>query len=309
MPVSDATSIRSIRPLKCESAFSLQSVAIDRILSQNRKVSVRAYIRRVISVVRKFAKSRFSAIILNLLLPGLGHIYWRETGFGIFVFLIMLTASMLFFVTFFISLPAYAIILMTALPAIFYFFTFVDLVRVVKAKSSSVKQNSRRIILFLIIGVVYQLLVPLAPGNFGIRNRPVLFTLQTNDFSPLFRKGELLKASRLAYVVDIFFLKKPVLHALPRRYDVVRYSDSTGVRTGIVIGLPGEQIEIAEGVVVVNGFPDIHRPAGNLELLGEWPETSAQTYSVLAATLQMGRIVNVQDVPMSAVIGRVEEPL
>ncbi len=256
-----------------------------------------------------FPKSRFSALLLNLLLPGLGHIYWREIGFGIFVFLITLTASMLFFVTFFIDLPVYAIILMIALPAIFYFFTFIDLARVVKAKQRVLRPTRRKILLFLAIGLVYQLLAPLAPGNFAIRNRPVMFTLETNDFSPLFRKGEFLKASRLAYVVDIFFLKKSVLHALPKRYDVIRYEDSTGAHTSMVVGLPGEQIEIAEGVVIVNGFPDPHQPPGNLVLLGEWPATTAESYSVLAATLQMGRVMNVFDVPLSQIIGKVEEPL
>lgn len=257
-----------------------------------------------------FAKSKLSAMLLNLLLPGLGHMYWKEISFGIFIFLIMLIASMLFLVTFFIQIPIYGVVLMVALPVIFYFFTFVDLNRVVKSKTKSLNRSGKAMLLFLLAGLVYELAVPLAPGNFALRNRPAMFTLKTNDFSPLFRKGELLKVSRLAYVVDIFFLKKPVLHALPSRYDIIRFADdSSVVHTGIVVGLPGEQIEIAEGVVVVNGFPDSRQPAGKLVLLGQWPLTTADSYSILVATLQMGVIKQVYEVSMANVIGRVEPPL
>ena len=82
----------------------------------------------------KNRKSPVFAIVLNLLLPGLGHIYWGEFLFGVFVFLIMLISVILFFVSFFLSLSLVPKIILLATPLLFYLFTFVDLVKVVRRR-------------------------------------------------------------------------------------------------------------------------------------------------------------------------------
>jgi hypothetical protein len=111
-------------------------------------------------------------------------------------------------------------------------------------------------------------------------------------------------------MVDIFVVKKPILHHLPKRYDLVRFSDESGVRrTGIVIGLPGEEIEVVDGVVVVNGLPDIGDAPGGIILSGDWPVTSAGAYSLLIATINLGKIDKVYRSSLDNLIGKVSRVL
>jgi len=98
-----------------------------------------------------------------------------------------------------------------------------------------------------------------APVNFAARNFPTYFVQQDNRLAPLYAEGDLLKASSLAYTVDILFVNKPLMHALPARYDIVRFSTPSGQQSsGLVIGLPSEDIQVVDGVVIINGMPDFH---------------------------------------------------
>ncbi len=255
-----------------------------------------------------FRRSKFFAVILNLLLPGLGHIYWREHLFGIFVFLIMLIASLLFFVSFFLSVSFWIWLVMMALPILFYLFTFIDLLRAVGVKRDLVKHSSRTALIFLAVGIVYQLLSPSAPVNFGLRNFPEIFEVKDSSLSPIYSEGKMLKASRLAYAVDLIFIRKPVLYNLPTRYDVVRFKDAQGRKlNGIVLGLPTEEIEMVEGVLVVNGLPEFNEPGRGLVLRGDCELTSVASYSILVATLNLGMVDTVYMVPLADVIGKVSE--
>jgi hypothetical protein len=245
-------------------------------------------------------------ILLHLLLPGLGHLLWREYLFGIFIFLVTLLASVLFIVSLFVHVPPVAALVLYALPLLFYAFTFVDLTRTVRAKRKKTLPGRKAAIIFLLVGVVYQLLSPIAPVNFSLRNLPEIFIQEDNRLSPLYSEGDLLKASRLSYVVDVFVVNRPILHALPKRYDIVRFTDSSDRHiNGIVVGLPGEEIEIADGVIVANGFPDIGDAPGGIILSGEWPLTSVGGYSILVATLNLGRIDKVYEVSLTELIGKV----
>ncbi|MEW6412134.1 MAG: hypothetical protein AB1483_06620 [Candidatus Zixiibacteriota bacterium] len=255
-----------------------------------------------------FRRSKLFAIILNLLLPGLGHIYWREYLFGIFVFLIMLIASLLFFVSFFLSVSLWVWLLMMALPILFYLFTFIDLVRAVGVKRDKLKPGKKSAVIFLAVGIAYQLLSPSAPVNFGLQNFPDVFVLKDTSLSPIHSEGALLKASRLAYSVDFVFLRKPVLYALPERYDIVRFRGADGGKlNGIVLGLPTEEVEMADGVLVVNGLPDFREPAHGMVLQGDCQLTYVSSYSILVATLNLGRVDTVYMVPLTDVVGEVSK--
>ncbi|UCD63524.1 MAG: hypothetical protein JSW34_12380 [Candidatus Zixiibacteriota bacterium] len=246
------------------------------------------------------------AFLLNLLLPGLAHLYWRDYLFGVFIFLIMLIAAVLFFVSFFLSLSFWPKALLLALPILFYLFTFMDLFRVIKTKKRLSARGKRAVIIFLVVGVVYQLASPIAAANFLIRNRPETFVLDNTDLSPLYARGDLLKASRLSYSVNVFFLKKPVLHSLPARYDVVRFVDADGRRrNGLVLGLPADEIAMLSGVLVVNGATDFGTPPGGLTLWGDLPLTYVDDYSILVATLRLGRVDTVHMVALPDVVGKV----
>ncbi len=246
--------------------------------------------------------------LLNLLVPGLGHLFWREAMFGIFIFLVMLLASVLFIVSLLIQVPLEAKLAMYGLPFLFYAFTFFDLARTVKAKRKNTAPRTRSAIIFLVAGLGYQTLSPVAPLNFALRNRPEVFVLDSNSLNPLYSKGDILKASRLSYLVDVFVVKKPILHALPRRYEIVRFSaGSDRHMNGIVVGLPGEEIEIVGGVVVANGLPDIGDAPGGIVLSGDWPLTSADSYSISVATVNLGRIDRVHEVPLRKLVGKVSK--
>ena len=121
------------------------------------------------------------AWLLNLLLPGLGHFYYKEFSFGLFIYLITLLASVLFVAMFFVPLPWYAELLIFWLPILFYLFTFVDLTRTAKLKRTNFNRSRRGLVLFLVVGLGYQILAPPAAINFGWRNRPEIYTTESTE--------------------------------------------------------------------------------------------------------------------------------
>ncbi|MEA3297856.1 MAG: hypothetical protein U9R56_08335 [candidate division Zixibacteria bacterium] len=243
-----------------------------------------------------------------MLLPGLGHLYWKEYAFGIFVHLVMLLVSVLFFVSFFVSLPAPLKVLMVGLSILFYAFSFVDLARTVRIKRKTLNRNNRILLILCVLALICQLLAPTAPVNFLLKNKPEIFSMDSNRLTPLYSKGDLLKASRLAYQLSISIFDRPVLHTFPERYDIVRFEIGSGQRnTGIIVGLPGEDIQIFEGVVVVDGLPDFDAVPGGMTLTGDWPLTSAGEFSILVVMLNLGSVDQVREIPITNLIGKVSK--
>jgi len=252
--------------------------------------------------------TRIIALALNLGIPGLGHIYIREYLFGIFIFLVMLIGIILFFVSFFLSLSFWPKLVLLGLPVIFYLFAFVDLYRVSAVRAKTGGRSLRSTAIFIVIAVLFQVLAPIAPVNFGIRNSPRIFTVDDNSLSPVHSQGAILKASRLAYFVDIFFIKRSIVHTLPARYDLVRFTDDEDrLHNGIVLGLPGEEVQMVDGVLIVNGFPDFNEPAGGLILTGDCPLTSVEGYSILVATLHLGRLDTAYKVSLTQIVGKIDK--
>ena len=139
-------------------------------------------------------------------------------------------------------------------------------------------------------------------------NFPEYFIVKKNNLNPVFQQGNILKANRLSYIVDFFFLEKPLLHSLPRRYDMVRYETEQGIRqVGIVIGFAGEEIEMAEGVVVVNGLPDYNQPAHFSTITGDCQLTYVDQYSILVGKLNLGAVNSVETVLFDKLIGKVDK--
>ena len=255
----------------------------------------------------KASKSPFFGYLLNLLLPGLGHLYFKEYVFGLFVFLVTLMAVALFIVSYFLDLPVWSGLITIGLPIVFYLFTFVDLNRTATRKKSSLSRGRRAVWIFLIAGVVYQVLAPVAPLNFCLRNFPEYFIQKDNRLSPLYNKDSLLKASSLAYAVDIAFIERPIMYALPDRYDIVRIETESGERfNGIVLGLPGEEVQAVDGVVVINGMPDFNMPPGGMVLQGDCPLTYVGGQSILVAVLNLGSIDKVYEAPLDQLVGKVD---
>jgi len=243
---------------------------------------------------------------MHLLVPGLGHIYVREYLFGIFIYLITLTASVLFAVSLFISIPLLGRILMYGLPILFYFFSFFDLHKTIETKSKKKKPTQNKLIFFLVIGITFQIFWPLAPVNFGIRNCPDIFVQKDNSLEPFFKNDDLLKASRLEYFLDIWFIEQPVLHSIPERFEIVKFkTEDQNEICGFVLGLPGEDVEMLEGVLVVNNSP-LFLP-NSLNFFGDIPLFSVSSYSVMVVTSHLGYIDQTYDVPVTQLVGKVEK--
>lgn len=255
----------------------------------------------------QFRKSIPFGLLLNLLLPGLGHVYWKDYMFGIFVFLVMLIAAALFFVSFLVTLPVAVYWILFGLPAVFYVFTFFDLAKSIRNRRSNLTISTGRWSVFLVLGLVYEIFAPIAPVNFAFRNRPSIYKVANNQLYPVFKNGQYVRASHLAYSADLFFLKRPLYYRLPDRFDIVSFTDSTGIhRFGVVIGLPSEQVEVVAGVVVANGYPQVEPATSRLTVRGDLPLTSVERYSILVATLYFGKIERAYDVPLDGDVGKVE---
>ncbi len=255
---------------------------------------------------QRLANSRFSGFLLNLLLPGSGHIHFREYTFGVFVLIIWLMAAVLFYLSFIIELNLWAKLALFGLPIIFYFFTFFDLFHSMKKKKVLQKRGVLFSTAVYMIALVYQIWVPAAPLNFMMTNGPVLFVLDDHRLSPLYSQGTLMKASRLAYQVDIVGFNRPILHHLPERYDVVRIQSEKGSKANaVVLGLPEEEIEIVEGTVIINRTPDFEGWIGGLTFSGDWPLTTVGAGELLVATLNLGTIDDVYIVSYAQLVGKV----
>lgn len=250
--------------------------------------------------------SRVIPYLLHLLLPGLGHVLVREYAFGLFVFLVTLLAVVLFFVSFLAPIPTLAEFILLGLPVVFYLFTFFDLARSMR-KRHFVQGWSRRAWVLVVIGVAYQVLSPTGGVNFVIRNHPDLFILADTRFAPKYGEGEVMVTNPLAYKVNLAFVDRPFLTEMPARYDLVRVTDSHGrSRSGLVLGLPGENVQVIDGVVIVNGVPDPEQlqPLGSV-LRGESPLTFVDEFSILLANIRLGAVVDVTVVPLANVDGEV----
>lgn len=257
--------------------------------------------------IRRVFNSIPYAIFLGLVCPGLGHTMWGEWVFGLFVFLVILITSALVYLSFIVTIPNTVLIPLIVLPLLFYLFSLVDLARSIRSRAPKPHQSSVKGLVFLVLALAYQTAAPSAPGNFLIRNRPVLFRMQTTQFQPDFTRGELVKASSMTYYVNLFLIKAPVFHDLPDYFDVVRYHLPAGERAvGLVVGLPGDQVEMYDGLLYVNG--DVVPPVSDLSksLSGEMPLTRVAENSILVGDLSVGRIVQTHQVRLTALLGRVE---
>lgn len=198
---------------------------------------------------------------------------------------------------------------MLAVPLIFFAFTFVDLRRVVGSKKA-LNRHSRSTALFLSAAIIWQTLSPLAPVNFGVRNFPEIFAQADNSLSPLYVQGDLLAANSLAYRAKFFFVSRPQLYALPAPGEIVRFVDTAGVRrVGLVIGVSGDQVEIADGILMVNGVPSILAEELGIAVSGRVELTFVDPGSIMIIMIRLGSIDRVEQVPVSEIVGKVHKLL
>jgi hypothetical protein len=256
--------------------------------------------------MKQFKNHYGFAHLLNLLVPGLGHAFWGEYLFAAFVFLIILVAAVLFFFCFLVSLPFTFRAILFGLPAIFYLFTFVDLERAIEKRRGKVKRSTGTAWLLLAIGVAAQLMLPTAPVNFFVRNAPDLVRQDDNRLAPLVQAGDICYVNSVAYKANLFFLDAPLTHALPDRWDLVRYRDpELGETTGLVLGNSQEELAFVNDTLFVDGYP-LDDPDETIPIAGgEMSLTLVDPGSILVAKLENGRVRRVRQVPIGDVIGKV----
>ncbi|MFZ1684502.1 MAG: hypothetical protein WAU88_10290 [Candidatus Zixiibacteriota bacterium] len=257
-------------------------------------------------MIQRFSKTFPFAVAAHILLPGLAHALYREYLFGLFIFLIMQLGVALMVVSYLVDMPVLAKWLLLGLPFVFYLFSFVDLRRTVREKSEKMTLRGAPLVVALLAALCFQMLAPVSLGNFAWRNRPELFTGMTSDYSPYVTRGNYSTTNRLAYLVDIPFMDRPLLHALPERFDLIRYLDSTGERKlGLVVGFPGEDVSCTDGILtagdIITALPQLR--AGNLS--GSWPLTLVDDRSILVADVKLGTVNSVSQISVATLIGRV----
>ena len=244
------------------------------------------------------------AFLLGLLVPGMGHVFWREYLFGLFVFLVMIIASVLVFFSFLVELPALLKWVLFGLPALFYLFTFIDLKRAIDRKRATSSRSGAVAVTFLVGAVAINVLLPLSPTNFLLHNRPALTTIHARSFRPLFEKGDLCLIDRSAYRVDLFFLNQPIIHSRPDRWDLISFSEGGARQLGLVVGYGGEDVSYVDGVLLVDGAANNDRvwaPAPE----GEIPLTRVDAGGILVATLSEGALVGTAQISDRNIVGKV----
>ena len=252
-------------------------------------------------MIKRYKDHISFGILLSLILPGAGHSYWREHLFGIFVFLVMVVASILFFFSFLTELPFTVKLLLFALPSLFYVFSFVDLWRTIHRKRQSSYRSSRRAWSYLVAGIIVCLVFPLSPANFLLRNKPIIARSEIDGSGP-----KVVLIDRAAYRVNLFFLPEPYPHKSPARWDLVQFYDwNQAVRVGFVMGGPGEEVTYTEDTLFVDGFPVAVPATVPIAPGNKVPLTQVDPDGILIATLDRGAIEETLQVTPRAVIGKV----
>ena len=257
-------------------------------------------------MIERFKEHISFGLLLNLLLPGAGHLYWREYLFGTFVFLVMVIASVLFFFSFLVNLPLVLKATLFGLPTLFYAFTFVDLGKVICLKRTRKAHSVRLAWIVILAALALSFILPLSPLNFALRNRPQIARVEAGQLGTLTGGSSLCLVDRSAYRVNLFFLDEPYPRRLPERWDLVLFHEPGGLaRTGLVLALGGEEATFFNDSLFVDGFPMASHESLSLEHGGQVPLLRVDSDRLLVATLKQGAIDEALQVWPRDVIGKV----
>ncbi len=256
----------------------------------------------------KATHRRAFAWSLNLLMPGLGHIFLREFVFGLFVFLITLLGTVTWVALMILHLPSWSEAVLLGLPLLFYLFTFVDINRTIRRMSRKPLHSRGAVAALLIVGLANFAVSPGGAGNLMWLNRPEIIVLDDNSLAPRYSKNDLLLVGSLGYYINVAVVDHPIMHTLPSRLDIIRYHDDDDLKTGIVLGLPGEEVEVITGVLIVNGIMyEGLRPTG-IPMTGDLPLTLIERRSILVGEFRLGRLARAQQIELMQVAGKVVQP-
>jgi hypothetical protein len=257
-------------------------------------------------LLERFKNTYGFGLVLSLMVPGAGHLLWRDYLFGIFVFLVMLTAVVLFFFSFLVELPVAMKAILFGLPTLFYVFTFVDLWRTVKRKAAGPSPSATVAWGFVVSALVVALALPLSPWNFALRNRPLIEVADGDELTPVISDGDICLIDRLAYHVDLFFLDQTLGRRLPGRWETVRLRDTGGAGTlGLVLAYGGEEVAFFNDSLFVDGYPLPDYEMAPFVTGGHLPLTRVEMGNILVATIDRGTLKEARQVSNQDVVGRV----
>lgn len=257
-------------------------------------------------MIERFKEHIGFGLLLNLVLPGAGHVYWREYLFGIFVFLVMAIASVLFFFSFLVELPIGIKVVLFGLPTVFYGFSYVDLWRSIRRNGRHQVCSAHGAWAFLLAATAACLVVPLSPTNFALRNLPQIFSIKTGQLDSMQDGRVLCLVDRAAYRVNLFFLDEPYPRRTSARWDLVRFYDQDdSTRFGLVLGHSGEEVAFFNDSLFVDGYPVPGPETFSLGSGGRVPLTHVDPDGILVATLIRGAIEEVFQISPRDVIGKV----
>lgn len=100
--------------------------------------------------------------------------------------------------------------------------------------------------------------------------------------------------------------------SMPKRFDIILFEDADGIRSvKRIIGLPGETVQIIDGVVLINGEPLANEVIGDIQVAGRAQEPvllEEDSYFVLGdnpSFSEDSRFENVGNIARSSIIGKV----
>jgi len=99
-------------------------------------------------------------------------------------------------------------------------------------------------------------------------------------------------------------------YALPEPGEIVRFVDTAGMRrVGLAVGVSGDQVEIADGILMVNGVPSILAEELGIAVSGRVELTFVDPGSIMIVMIRLGAIERVEQVPVSEIVGKVHKLL
>jgi signal peptidase I len=257
-------------------------------------------------MIERFKERIGFGLLLNLILPGAGHVYWREYLFGTFVFLVMTIAAVLLFFSFLVELPVGIRMMLFGLPTVFYVFSYVDLWRSIRRSGRKEARSVPGAWAFFLIAMAVCLVLPLSPVNLVLRNLPEIVRVEAGQLRPVLNDGDVCLVNRAAYRVNLFFLDEPYPRRAPVRWDLVRFRDgSRSPQTGLVLGNSGEEVVFFNDSLFVDGYPVPGPKTFSLGSGGQVPLTHVEPNGILVATLKRGAIEGASQISPRDVIGKV----
>ena len=257
-------------------------------------------------MIERFKDHIGFGLLLNFILPGAGHLYWREYLFGTFVFLVMATASILFFFSFLVELPFGISVVLFGLPAVFYIFSYVDLWRAIRRSGRKKGRSVRGAWAFLLADLAVCLVLPLSPTNLVLRNLPQIVRVEIRQLDNKLNGGVICLVDRAAYSINLFFLDELYPRRAPARWDLVRFHDrSRSEHIGLVLGHSGEEVAFFNDSLFVDGYPVPGPETFSIDRGGRVPLTHVDFDGILVATLNRGAIGEALQISPRDVIGKV----